>query len=82
MYGRKITGFTDNATLILIMEKDVSLIPSNRLQKMRLKLMMYDITYFKLLSGSEMYISDLLLENYLPEKCENEVDVEGIVVLY
>lgn len=60
------------------MKKDISLIPSNRLQKMRLKLFNYEIE-LRYLPGKKMCLADLLSRNYLPESYEKEINIEGIV---
>lgn len=78
IYGRKIIAYTDHAPLITIMKKDISLIPSNRLQKMRLKLLNYDIE-LRYLPGKKMFLADLLSRNYLPEKYDKEINIEGVV---
>jgi len=64
IYGRKIVAWTDHKPLVAIMKKNVSEIPSNRLQKMRIKSFEYDIelTY---LPGKNMHIADLLSRNYI-----------------
>lgn len=54
------------------------MIPNNRLQKMRLKLLTYDIE-LKYLPGKKMFIADLLSRNFLSEKYENELNIEGTV---
>lgn len=78
IYGRKIIAYTDHAPLITIMKKDISQIPNNRLQKMRLKLFNYDIE-LRYLPGKKMFLADLLSRNYLPEKYNEEINMEGVV---
>ncbi|KAK9679628.1 hypothetical protein QE152_g39841 [Popillia japonica] len=45
---------------------------------MRLKLLTYDIE-LKYLPGKKMFIADLLSRNFLSEKYENELNIEGTV---
>lgn len=64
IYGKKIVAWIDHKPLVSIMIKDVSDIPSNRLQKMRIKLFEYDIE-LKYLPAKNMYIANLLSKNYI-----------------
>lgn len=78
IYGRPIIAYTDHAPLLAIMKKEIAQIPSNRLQKMKLKLFNYDIE-LRYLPGKKMYVADLLSRNYLPEKYSSEIDTDGRV---
>lgn len=64
IYGRKITVYTDHLPLISLMDKEIHKIPNNRLRRMKLKLVPYDITV-RYLPGSQMYIADLLSRNFI-----------------
>ncbi|KAL4096389.1 hypothetical protein QTP88_021351, partial [Uroleucon formosanum] len=55
IYGRKFIAWTDHKPLVSITNKNVSEIPSIRLQKMRIKLFEYDIE-LKYLPGNNMHI--------------------------
>jgi len=79
IYGRKIIAWTDHKPLVSIMNKNVSEIPSNRLQKMRIKLFEYDIE-LKYLPGKNMHIADLLSRNYIKSiEDSSEFDTLDIV---
>lgn len=79
IYGRPITVLTDHKPLVAIMSKDINKIPSNRLQKMRIKLLDYSIT-LKYLQGKYMHIADLLSRNFIDEDSSiKEYDTVGTV---
>lgn len=79
IYGRPITVLTDHKPLVAIMNKDINKIPSNRLQKMRIKLLDYSIT-LKYLPGKYMHIADLLSRNFSDEVIsKSEFDTVGTV---
>lgn len=78
VWGRKIEAYTDHKPLLSIVTKEISKIPSNRLQKMRIKLMNYEIE-LKYIPGKEMHVADLLSRNYLKNTGEFETDLEGTV---
>lgn len=70
IYGRKVKVCTDHKPLVSIMNKDLSDIHSTRLQRIKLKLLKYDldVTY---LPGKEMHIADALsraFNNYQNKK--------------
>lgn len=46
------------------MKKDVHKIPNNRLRKLRVKLLTYDVVV-KYIPGKKMYAADLLSRNYI-----------------
>ncbi|KAI5726050.1 hypothetical protein M8J77_023254 [Diaphorina citri] len=58
--------------------KNINTLISNRLVKMRLAMLQYDldVTY---LPGRQMVIADLLSRNYLEETYENEIEIKGFV---
>uniref|UniRef100_A0A2S2NI46 RNA-directed DNA polymerase n=1 Tax=Schizaphis graminum TaxID=13262 RepID=A0A2S2NI46_SCHGA len=78
IFGRKINALTDHKPLVAIMQKDINKIPSNRLQKMRLKLLDYDIN-LQYLPGKKMLIADLLSRDFCPESYPNEFESIGTV---
>lgn len=59
VYGRHFTVESDHKPLVSIMEKPLCAIPSSRLQRLRIKLLPYELklTY---LPGKYMYIADVL----------------------
>lgn len=70
IYGHKITIINDHKPLECLLKKHLHDIPSPRLQRLKLKLLKYDID-FKYLQGKFMYIADLLSRSYQEE---NNVD--------
>ncbi|XP_026688735.1 uncharacterized protein LOC103523326 isoform X4 [Diaphorina citri] len=78
VWGRKIKIETDHLPLISIFRKNINTLISNRLVKMRLAMLQYDldVTY---LPGRQMVIADLLSRNYLEETYENEIEIKGFV---
>lgn len=60
------------------MQKDVNTILSNRLKKMRLKLLEYDIS-LDYLPGKKMLISDRLSRDFCEENYSNEFETLGTV---
>ncbi|KAF0746075.1 Uncharacterized protein FWK35_00029599, partial [Aphis craccivora] len=79
IYGRPITVLTYHKPLVAIMDKHINKIPSNRLQKMRIKLLDYSIT-LKYLPGKYIHIADLLSRNFSNEVIsKSEFDTVGTV---
>jgi hypothetical protein len=72
VYGRPITIKNDHKPLEALMKKDILKIPSSRLQKMRLKLLNYDVD-FEYLPGKFQHIADYLSRNFI-ETGNNEED--------
>lgn len=72
VYGRRVKVQTDCKPLVSIMNKNVSDIVSPRIQRMKVKLLKYDIelTY---LPGKYMYIADLLSRSCNPSS-DNDFD--------
>lgn len=62
IYGRKVTVHSDHKPIISIMNKDLSKVYATRLQRMRLKLLKYNIevTY---VPGKFLHMADLLSRN-------------------
>lgn len=63
IYGRKVTILNDHKPLESLLKKHLHEVPSPRLQRLKLKLLRYDIE-FKYLQGKFMYIADLLSRSY------------------
>lgn len=59
VYGRQFLVETDHKPLVAIMEKPLCGIPSARLQRLRIKLLPYNLT-LHYLPGKYMYIADVL----------------------
>lgn len=64
IYGLKCTVLNDHKPLETLLKKNIHEIPSPRLQRLKLKLLKYNIE-FKYLKGKFMYIADLLSRFYL-----------------
>lgn len=71
IYGQKCTILNDHKPLESLLKKSIHEIPSPRLQRLKLKLLKYDIE-FKYLQGKLMFIADLLSRSYL--KCNDTDD--------
>lgn len=80
IYGRKITLHTDHKPLVSIFAKDVSEIPSVRLQNMRLKLLRYRLNLIHI-PGKLMHIADLLSRSFSEEhvEYEDEKDIKDVI---
>ncbi|XP_050533909.1 uncharacterized protein K02A2.6-like [Daktulosphaira vitifoliae] len=78
IYGRKVTVFTDHQPLVSIMLKELNKIPNNRIRRLRMKCMLYDIKV-KYLPGREMYVADLLSRNYIKRDVTGETIVNDVV---
>jgi len=75
IYGREISVITDHKPLIRILSKKISEVHSTRLQRMRIKLLKYQIK-ISYTSGKEMHIADLLSRSFI-----NETDVDDTWLL-
>lgn len=64
IYGRPVEVKSDHKPLISIMQKDIHRIPSAKLQRMRLKLLSYDLKV-EYVPGKYLYIADYLSRNHL-----------------
>lgn len=64
IYGRTVEVKSDHKPLISIMQKDIHKIPSAKLQRMRLKLLSYDLKV-EFVPGKYMYVADYLSRNHL-----------------
>ncbi|KAI8120071.1 Retrovirus-related Pol polyprotein from transposon 297 [Lucilia cuprina] len=74
IYGREVTIKTDHKPLIGLMEKEIHKIPSGKLQRMRLRLLNYNVK-LEYLPGKYMYIADYLSRNPLKFKTSEEEPV-------
>uniref|UniRef100_A0A2A4J5K1 RNA-directed DNA polymerase n=1 Tax=Heliothis virescens TaxID=7102 RepID=A0A2A4J5K1_HELVI len=70
IYGRKCIILNDHKPLETLLKKGIHEIPSPRLQRLKLKLLKYDIE-FKYLKGKLMHVADLLSRSFL-EETDNE----------
>lgn len=72
IYGRNITIKTDHKPLLSIMEKQLAKIPNARLQRMKLRLIKYNLqlTY---VPGKYLYVADLLSRYFMKEKNDMEI---------
>lgn len=68
IYGQKCTVLNDHKPLESLLKKGIHDIASPRLQRLKLKLLKYDLEY-KYLKGKLMFIADLLSRSYL--QCSN-----------
>jgi len=65
IYGQdRIKVNTDHQPLVSVMKKEIHKIPNNRLWKLRLKLLLYNIDV-RYLPGKYMYVTDYLSRNYV-----------------
>lgn len=71
IYGRNVNFITDHKPLVNLLKKEVCAIASSRLQRMRLKLLKYNIN-LQYLPGKYMYVADLLSRSYLKDEIEND----------
>uniref|UniRef100_A0A1Y1NHV7 RNA-directed DNA polymerase n=3 Tax=Photinus pyralis TaxID=7054 RepID=A0A1Y1NHV7_PHOPY len=79
IYGRKTTVYTDHLPLISLMRKEIIKIPSTRLQRIRLKLTIYDIDV-KFLPGCKMHVADALSRACSKsERCETDSSLADVV---
>lgn len=70
IYGKKCVVLNDHKPLENLLKKGIHAIPSTRLQRLKLKLLKYNIE-FKYQKGRLMHIADLLSRSYLEE---NDMD--------
>lgn len=71
IYGRKVTVLNDHKPLESLLKKHLHEVPSPRLQRLKLKLLRYELE-FKYLQGKLMFIADLLSRSY--QTTNDEVD--------
>lgn len=78
IYGRKCTVLNDHKPLETLLKKGIHEIPSTRLQRLKLKLLKYDIEY-KYLKGKLMHVADLLSRSFLNETESDETYMYEVV---
>lgn len=66
IYGKKVIVHTDHKPLVSIHKKEVVKVMSSRLQRMKLKLLKYDLDIVYV-PGKYMYVADLLSRSYIKE---------------
>lgn len=71
IYGRQMVEVqTDHKPIVSIMNKTIASINNSRLQRMRVKLLKYNLNVIHV-PGKEMYIADLLSRSYIDESCDD-----------
>lgn len=79
LYGRvEIEVQTDHKPLVSIMCKNIANINNNRLQRMRLKLLNYNLKV-RYVPGKNMYVADCLSRSYLKDKVYDDSDLVEVV---
>lgn len=78
IYGRKTTVWTDHKPLISIMKKKLADIVSPRLQRLKLKLLRFDLET-KYCPGKQQYIADLLSRDYSKDLVEDDPSMLEVV---
>lgn len=76
IYGRNVEIVTDHKPLLGIMKKDYNKIPSSKLQRMKLRLEKYRLT-FTYLPGKFLYLADWLSRSF-SKKIEKEDEIKGL----
>ncbi|KAL1447515.1 hypothetical protein WDU94_010909 [Cyamophila willieti] len=78
IWGKSVVVESDHLPLVSIFNKNLCDIASERIVKLRLDLMRYDlkITY---LQGTKMFVADLLSRNYCKQDYDKEIKIEGYV---
>jgi len=66
IYGKKVIVQTDHKPIVAIMKKNIADIGSNRLQRLKLKLVNYDLDVHYI-PGKYLYVADTLSRAYLNE---------------
>lgn len=77
IYGRAVTVNTDHKPLVSIFKKDINKVPA-RLQRMRLRLMKYELEV-SYLPGKEMFIADTLSRAALKDKVSEDKEMAYLV---
>ncbi|XP_054723301.1 uncharacterized protein K02A2.6-like [Uloborus diversus] len=78
IYGRPVEVLTDHKPLVSIMSKNVAHVMSPRLQRMKIKLLRYQLN-LKYLPGKNMYIADLLSRSFLSEPVADDSEMTELV---
>lgn len=74
IYGRSIVVQSDHRPLVSIMKKEIHKIPSSKLQRMRLRLMNFDIK-LEYIPGKYLHLADYLSRYFLENKSSEEENV-------
>lgn len=78
IYGREVTIHSDHKPLEALMRKGVAEVHSPRLQRIKVKLLKYNLNVcYK--PGKEMYIADLLSRNYLLESTVDDKFITEVI---
>lgn len=77
-YGRPVTVITDHKPLLSIIRKPIAVVGSPRLQRMKIKLLKYDIK-LQFSPGKELHIADLLSRDYIKDKVEDDKELTEVV---
>ncbi|CAI6350058.1 unnamed protein product [Macrosiphum euphorbiae] len=79
IYGQKqVNIFTDHQPLVSVLKKEINKIPNNRLRRLRVKLLIYNI-HLEYLPGKYMYVADFLSRNYIKREEKSEEIMNDIV---
>lgn len=78
IYGNTTKVMTDHSPLVQIFQKNFNKVILVRLQKMKMKLIIYD-SCVEYLPGKLMLIADLLSRNFMEIKEESEQELEGVI---
>jgi hypothetical protein len=78
IYGRQIKVITDHKPNVFVLNKRICQVHSPRLQRLKLKLLKYDIK-LEYLPGKYLYIADCLSRNYSNEVGKLDKDMNEIV---
>lgn len=78
IYGRKCIILNDHKPLETLLKKGIHEIPSTRLQRLKLKLLKYNIE-FKYLKGKLMHVADLLSRSFLEETDSDDTYMYEVV---
>lgn len=78
IYGRLVRVITDHKPLLSLIKKPVAEVISPRLQRMKIKLLKYNLN-LQFSPGKEMYIADLLSRSMLKYKVKDDVELEEVV---
>ncbi|GBN52471.1 Transposon Ty3-I Gag-Pol polyprotein [Araneus ventricosus] len=78
IYGSQVEVLTDHKPLLSVMSKSVGNVMSPRLQRMKLKLLKYQLSLTYLL-GKYMYIADLLSRAYIVKPLKDDIEMTELV---
>lgn len=78
IYGRQVEVLTDHKPLVSVMNKSVGSVVSPRLQRMKIKLLKYQLN-LKYLPGKYMYVADLLSRSFIVKPMKDDVEMTEMV---